>query len=442
MAKFLGGLFGATAVLGLALASPALAAGKLALVIGNGKYANATELPNPPNDATDMTATLTGMGFEVVSAIDATKAGMDDKIREFAEKSETADVTLFFYAGHGMQVNGVNYLIPIDAKLASQTALDFETVNAENIISYMSSDTRAGLVFLDACRDNPLSRSFQKKSRSANVSSGLASRTTADQNLLIAYATSPGQVAQDGTGRNSPFTAALLRRLPQPGQDVQSLLTDVMGDVQDSTNREQIPWSHSSFTKKVFLTDQQDAKTDTQVAVDPPPPPPVQPQANPHLEEAKVAWDAVKDTDSPSALDIVANNYADTLYGQLAAARAAELRAKAKSEQKKQLALQEPDDPPPAPKPPKVVPRNTGGDLKWVVLLCSDTKDRVTKVRTCMKEARAQGYDARLIDTDKYGGVRPGYYAVVIGVGSRDEAKNLATEARAYFAGANARLLQ
>ncbi len=108
-----------------------LAAGKLALIIGNGKYANATELPNPPNDAGDMNGVLRQMGFEVISAIDATKQAMDSKIREFAEKAETADVTLFFYAGHGMQVNGVNYLIPVDAKLESATALDFETVNAE-----------------------------------------------------------------------------------------------------------------------------------------------------------------------------------------------------------------------------------------------------------------------------------------------------------------------
>ena len=98
---------------------------KLALIIGNGAYQHATELPNPPNDAGDMVPVLQGMGFDVVTGINATKADMDQKIREFAEKAESADVALFFYAGHGMQVNGVNYLIPVDAKLDTQTALDF-----------------------------------------------------------------------------------------------------------------------------------------------------------------------------------------------------------------------------------------------------------------------------------------------------------------------------
>jgi uncharacterized caspase-like protein len=443
---------------------PAAAAKKLALVFGNGAYANATALPNPPNDASDMANTLAGMGFEVVSAIDATKADMDVKIREFAEKSEDAELTLFFYAGHGMQVNGVNYLIPVDAKLEKQTSLDFETVNAENIIRYMSSDTRAGLVFLDACRDNPLSRSFQKKSRSTSVGSGLASRTASDQNLLIAYATSPGQVALDGTGRNSPFTTALLNRLPQAQDDVASVLTDVAGDVQKATKSEQIPWMHSSFTRKIYLQEREPVaqpdtptedpasqKTDVVVAVD-------DSQA-----EAKAAWEAVKDVESPAALETVAKRYAGTIYGDLAAARAQELRdadkkaadlarkqaaieaqkkAAAEAKKKQQLAALEENQPQVDEPPSKPKPVKRSAKFRWAVVIASYTKEEASQARNVLKEARSSGLQAELIDTDNYAQLTPGLFAVVIGANSRGDALNLEDFARGFYPDAYAKQLQ
>jgi Caspase domain len=430
----------------LTLLAPAFAQKKLALVIGNGAYKNATELPNPPNDARDMEGVLGVMGFEVVSAFDATKQDMDNKIREFAEKADGADVALFFYAGHGMQVNGVNYLIPIDAKLDSATALDFETVNAENIIRYMSSDTRVGLVFLDACRDNPLSRRFQKKSRSAAVGSGLATRTGSDPNLMIAFATAPGEVALDGAGRNSPFTAALIKYLPQEKKELRSVLTDVKADVQNSTGKEQIPWSHDNLVTNLYLMSAPDEPIDTPKAVTPQtvevtPPPPA-------TDEAREAWETVKNLSSPGAFDAVAKRYPGTLYAELAVARATELRADAKrqADLKKQQANVQVEVVEPTPDPPPVKKQRqrapSGNDLSWGVILGSYEKNEASKARARLKAARANGLDAQLINTDDYGGLSPGLYAVVIGASDRDDAASLATEAQSYFSDAYAKQLR
>jgi Caspase domain len=438
----------------LTLLSPAWAQKKVALVIGNGAYLNATELPNPPNDARDMEGVLTVMGFEVVSVFNATKQDMDSKIREFAEKADSADVALFFYAGHGMQVNGANYLIPIDAKLETSTALDFETVNSESVIRYMSSDTRIGLVFLDACRDNPLSRRFQKKSRSAAVGSGLATRTGSDPNLMITFATSPGEVALDGNGRNSPFTAALIKYLPQPKKELKSVMTDVKADVQNSTGKEQIPWSHDNLVTNLFLMSPPDDTAQPVLLVTPPklddtPPPP------PASDEARDAWETVKDLTSPAAFDAVAKRYPGTLYAELATARAQELRddtkrkaieraeakrqadleAKKKRQQARLETEKTDDDPPPKPKP-------SAGNLTWGVILGSFQKNEASKARSRLKAARANGMDARLIDTDNYGKLTPGLYAVVVAVESRSTALSLAAEAQSVFGDAYASQLQ
>ena len=441
--------------------APAWAQGKLALVIGNGAYQHATELPNPPNDAGDMVPVLQGMGFDVVTAINATKQDMDQRIREFAEKAETADVALFFYAGHGMQVNGVNYLIPVDAKLDTQTALDFETVNAENVIRYMSSDTRVGLVFLDACRDNPLSRRFQKKSRSTAVGNGLAVRTSSDPNLLIAFATAPGEVALDGNGRNSPFTTALIKHLPQQQKELRSVLTDVKADVQASTGREQIPWSHDNLITNLYLN----GEPGKAVEIAPVAPPA---QTDNKLMEARAAWEAVKDSDNIAAMEVVANMYPGTTYGELAAARVAEMQederraaederkaeamrkaeadaerkaeAKRQAEEARRLAALEEQQQQEEPPPPK--PRASGGNLKWGVILGSFPKSQTSKARARLKQARANGLDAQLIDTSNYGRLTPGLFAVVIGAPTRDSALGLAEEAKSYFADAYAKQLQ
>ncbi|WP_106752308.1 caspase family protein [Pannonibacter carbonis] len=238
--------------------SPALAK-RVALVMGNGDYAHAVTLPNPANDARAMTAKLQQLGFEVVSGYDLDYQGMRRTVADFARTARGADIALLFYAGHGMQVGGVNYLIPIDAKFADETALDFETISADFVLRQMSNDVKVRMVFLDACRDNPLARTLARSmspSRSAAVGLGLAEIKMEDagaEGSVIAFATSPGDVALDGSGSNSPFTTALLRHIDAPDTPIQNVMTRVTGDVYRETGERQRPWVNASLIGEVFL---------------------------------------------------------------------------------------------------------------------------------------------------------------------------------------------
>lgn len=236
------------------ICSQALAEKRVALVIGNSAYQHVPKLPNPDNDAGDMAAKLKGLGFEVVVGRDLDLAGVRNTIRDFVGKLDGADLALFYYAGHGLQVNGENYIAPVDAKLLSYIDLDFEAVPMNLILSAMERETRVNLVFLDACRDNPLAVNLARSmgTRSSSIGRGLAKVGTGIGSL-IAFATQPGNVALDGAGRNSPFTAALLRHLGKPGRDITRELTDVRRDVLEATDGKQVPWDSSSLTGEVVL---------------------------------------------------------------------------------------------------------------------------------------------------------------------------------------------
>jgi hypothetical protein len=237
---------------------PAAAPGerRVALVIGNSAYRNATELANPRSDAKLISATLAGLGFDVIEGEDLDKAGMEGKVREFAIKQSDADVSLFFYAGHGMQVAGRNYLVPIDAKLEDSTAIDFETIQLDSVLGYMTGPKKVAIALLDACRDNPLSRRFANvvgASRSSAIGRGLAMPSMLGGGLLIGFATAPGEIALDGADRNSPFTKALSKYLPVKGLEIQQLMTEVKADVYESTHGEQSPWHNSDLRQTFFL---------------------------------------------------------------------------------------------------------------------------------------------------------------------------------------------
>jgi hypothetical protein len=229
---------------------------RVALVIGNSAYRNAVELLNPRNDAIAVSAKLLDLGFEVVDGQDLDKNGMERSIREFIRKVEGADVSFFFYAGHGMQVAGKNYLIPVDARLEDTAAIDFETIDADRVLGYMAEENRVAIALLDACRDNPLSRKFALAigaSRSTAVGRGLAVPSTLGGGMLIGFATAPGEVALDGQGPNSPFTTALLKYIPQKGLEIQQLMTKVKAEVYQSTNKKQSPWHNSDLRQEFYL---------------------------------------------------------------------------------------------------------------------------------------------------------------------------------------------
>ncbi len=227
---------------------------RVALVVGIGQYTAATSLPNPPNDARAVHQALTALGFESDLVVDSDRAGLERAIRRFSTRLEDAAVALFFYAGHGLQVGAKNYLLPTDVSLKHERDLRFEAIDLELVLDQMESARRINLVFLDACRDNPLARSLARNmgTRSAAVGTGLAAVQTGS-GTLIAYATQPGNVAEDGVSRNSPFTAALLEHIKTPGVEVRQMLTRVRASVRQTTNGRQIPWDHSSLESDFYF---------------------------------------------------------------------------------------------------------------------------------------------------------------------------------------------
>lgn len=229
---------------------------RVALVIGNGDYAYAPMLVNPRNDASDMAQSLRTIGFEVIEGFDLEKSAMDAKVREFARSATDAEIVLFFYAGHGMQVNGSNYLLPTDAQLLDSSALDFETIELDRITRNMQSPAKTALIFLDACRNNPLTRNFVQaigSSRAIGAERGLAPTSMPGDGLFIAFATAPNDVALDGVGRNSPFTHALLKHITSPTLEIQQVMTRVKADVHTATNGRQRPWHNSDLRSEIYL---------------------------------------------------------------------------------------------------------------------------------------------------------------------------------------------
>ena len=245
------------AVLVMAVSGTATRAGqRVALVIGNGAYKNAGTLANPKNDATDMQAALKAYGFKVILGIDLDKRGLDGKVREFTRLLANADDAVFFYAGHGLQVSGQNYLVPVDAKLEGERDLEFEAMRFDFVLRQMelNRETKTNIVFLDACRNNPLTRNLARSmgTRSASIGQGLA-QVDAGVGTFVSFSTQPGNVALDGTGRNSPFAGALTKRIMEPGRNLNAVMIEVRKDVLAATSGKQVPWDHSALTGDFYF---------------------------------------------------------------------------------------------------------------------------------------------------------------------------------------------
>jgi hypothetical protein len=238
----------------LAAGPAAYAEKRVALVIGNSAYQYTAELDNPKNDAADMATVLRKHGFEVIEGLDLGKAAFDRKVGDFASALRGADAGVFFYAGHGLQVGGQNYLVPIDAKAEEEVRLDLEMVRVEVVHRIMERQTETNVLFLDACRDNPLARNLARSlgTRSAEVGRGLA-RVDAGVGTLISFATQPGSMALDGAGRNSPYTGALVKRLAISKEDLSTILIDVRNDVMRATRNKQVPWEHVALRARFYF---------------------------------------------------------------------------------------------------------------------------------------------------------------------------------------------
>jgi uncharacterized caspase-like protein len=309
---------------------------RVALVIGNSAYQFTPNLPNPINDAEAMAAALQRLGFEVAKGIDLDRAETELIIRDFAKKLPGADVALFFYAGHGMQVARQNYLIPVDAQLADETDLHFEATDLNLVLNLMERELRVNLVFLDACRDNPLSQKLARSmgsTRSTAVGRGLA-LVDAPDGSFIAFATQPDNVALDGEGSHSPFTSALLNHIETPGLSLSDMMIRVRNDVKATTNGQQVPKEESSLTSSFYFqpavaTAQAIASVEPSAA----PSGTAAPPATSTVDKEVVFWNSIKDSASPAQFEAYLAQFPDGTFAPLARVRLEELTAKPAEQQ-------------------------------------------------------------------------------------------------------------
>ncbi|MEH2489461.1 caspase family protein [Bradyrhizobium sp. AZCC 2230] len=236
-------------VLLFCLQQPASAESRVALVVGNGSYERVPELPNPPHDAADIGHALERLGFKVTQIKNANAQDMRKAVIDFGRVAEGADMAVVFYAGHGMEVGGENWLIPVDAELRSDADIESEAVSLRSISAQASKAKQLGLIILDACRNNPFAAKMKRSIGTRALARGLAPTEPSD-NVLIAYAARDGTTASDGDGRNSPFTGALLRHVETPGLEISFLFRRVRDDVMMATKREQQPFVYGSLSKE------------------------------------------------------------------------------------------------------------------------------------------------------------------------------------------------
>ena len=323
------GLIAVVLLFSLLAAAPAAHAQKrVALVIGNSAYQHTPKLANPKNDATDMVAALKKLGVQVTEGFDLDKAAFDRKVRDFAAALQGTEAGLFFFAGHGLQVAGHNYLVPVDAELKTASALDFEMVRVDVVQRVMEHETSTNVLFLDACRDNPLARNLARAlgTRSAEIGRGFAP-VVSGVGTLISFSTQPGNVALDGTGRNSPFAGALMKHLVAPKDDLSAILIDVRNDVMRETQNKQVPWEHSALRGRFYFSGPAQVATAPSVQL--------------LSSEAAEAWGVAERTKSVAAFEAFIRRFGDTYYGDLAKVRLAELK---QAEQEAEAAKKKADE--------------------------------------------------------------------------------------------------
>ncbi|MDU6325766.1 caspase domain-containing protein, partial [Bradyrhizobium sp.] len=300
---------------------------RVAFVVGNGAYKSVAQLPNPPVDAKAMAATLRNVGFDVVEGTNLTRDKMTEKLLDFGRKAQGADIAVFYYAGHGIAIAGTNYLLPVDADLKSEMDVKLgSAINIDVTLDQTMGDAKVKLVFLDACRDNPFAAKIKSNSptRSVSVQTGLAEMKSGE-GTLIAFATGPGQTALDGdAGANSPFTRALISHIAQPGVEIQQAMTSVRAQVNEETNKGQLPWGHTNLIGAVYLNPAASPAATTASSGTTP----AAVVASPVAGEAELEfWRSVKDSNKPEELNAYLSTYPNGQFKSLAMARIASIES-------------------------------------------------------------------------------------------------------------------
>jgi uncharacterized caspase-like protein len=296
---------------------------RVAFVVGNGAYRNVARLANPPVDAKAMAGLLRNVGFDVIEGTNLTRDRMTELLLEFGKKAQGADVAVFFYAGHGIAISGTNYLLPVDADIKSVMDVKLgAAINIDLTLDQTMGDAKVKLVFLDACRDNPFAAKIKSNSatRSVSAQSGLAEMKSGE-GTLIAFATGPGQVAFDGQeGDDSPFTRALIDHITQPGVEIQQAMTEVRAQVNEETNKGQLPWGHTNLIGSVYLNPAPAANAASQSSAAP-----AMASTSGATDVELEFWRSVKQSNEPEELNAYLSNYPNGQFKSLALARIAAL---------------------------------------------------------------------------------------------------------------------
>src|ERR1700722_4663005 len=321
----------------LSVPFPALADKRIALVVGNSNYQNVTRLENPRNDATLMATTLRSLGFTLVGdgpQLDLDKAALDLAVQKFGSTLQGADVAMFYYAGHGVQIRGANFLVPVGANPTREADVDFQMVDVGLVLRQMEgAGTRLNLVVLDACRNNPFG------GRGLRATDGGLAQMRAPEGTLISFATQPGNVALDGEG-NSPYTRALAATIRKSGLDIFQTFNEVGLAVKHATGGSQQPWVSSSPIDGSFYFFQ--------------PAPGANAPAAGNNDDAAQAWAATRDTTRLAVIETFIQQYGGSIYGPFARPRRDELK-------NSQVALAAPK---PVPETKPTAPRLTRTDVE------------------------------------------------------------------------------
>ncbi len=302
-------------------AAPSLAQKRIALIIGNSNYTKIQSLPNPEKDSQLMALTLNKLGFEVISAVDADRISISRAVRNFGKalrKGGKDAVGLFFYAGHGVQARGENYLIPLGAEVEDEADLDIEAISASAVLAQMeAAGNSLNMVILDACRNNPYKAKMRSNTR------GLT-RVNAASGSLIAFAAAPGQVAADGNGENSPYTTALVEAMQVPGLSVEQMFKRVRISVEAQTNNQQTPWEESSLRGEFYFNPARITPADDPIVATQPPP---GQQINPKSIELSF-WNSINTSNNPALFQEYLNRYNNGIFAFIAKLKLEELQNK------------------------------------------------------------------------------------------------------------------
>ncbi|MGI9464716.1 MAG: caspase family protein, partial [Aestuariivirgaceae bacterium] len=318
----------------LVLTAAGADARRVALVIGNSAYKHVSQLPNPRNDAADLGHTLQQVGFEVELQNDLTFDALRRSLRDFSDRAAGAEMALVYFAGHGIEVDKHNYLIPVDARLKTDRDVPFEAVPLDFVLAAVEGAKNLRLVLLDACRNNPFAASMKVTSATRSIGRGL-SRVEPTAGTLVSFAAKEGTTADDGEGRNSPYTSALISNLTQPGLEINFLFRKVRDHVVNATGGRQEPFTYGSLSSEhIYLKPPQNTGGNDTNEPNTPSPPALAKSLD------REVWETIKDSNSAGVLQAFIDKFPDSIYAALAEAKLKEVRLAGL-----------PKDPPPADPP-------------------------------------------------------------------------------------------